>query len=136
MPTENQLLRDQIVAQALFLKEGVQSVDEFRRFVESALTQPTQPAEGGEQISPEMLAAGRKAIHDTHGASSAGIARCVYEAMRSVSLRTAQPASQASEDHQISLVDDLSNFIRTIDGRNQMGAGALAEKIVEWMNSR
>jgi len=29
--------------------------------------------------------------------------------------------------------DALSNFIRSIDGNNTMGAGALAEKIVEWV---
>lgn len=30
-------------------------------------------------------------------------------------------------------VDDLAQYIRQIDGRNNMGAGALAERIVEWL---
>ena len=30
-------------------------------------------------------------------------------------------------------VDTLSNFIRFIDGSNTMGAGVLAEKILDWM---
>ena len=30
-------------------------------------------------------------------------------------------------------VDQLAQFIRKVDGRNEMGAGALAEKIVEWL---
>lgn len=30
-------------------------------------------------------------------------------------------------------VDDLANFIRTIDGKNELGAGELAEKICEWL---
>jgi hypothetical protein len=29
--------------------------------------------------------------------------------------------------------DDLSNFIRSVDGNNSMGAGVLAEKICEWL---
>jgi hypothetical protein len=32
-------------------------------------------------------------------------------------------------------VDDLSNFIRGIDGSNKMGAGALAERICDWIAS-
>ena len=30
-------------------------------------------------------------------------------------------------------VDDLAQFIRTVNGDNKMGAGMLAEKIIEWM---
>ena len=30
-------------------------------------------------------------------------------------------------------IDALSNFIRQIDGNNQLGAGALAEKIAEYL---
>jgi hypothetical protein len=30
-------------------------------------------------------------------------------------------------------VDDLSNFIRGIDGSNKMGAGDLAERICDWL---
>jgi hypothetical protein len=29
--------------------------------------------------------------------------------------------------------DDLSNFIRSVDGNNSMGAGVLAEKICGWL---
>jgi hypothetical protein len=32
-------------------------------------------------------------------------------------------------------VDDLSNFIRGIDGSNKMSAGALAERICDWLAS-
>lgn len=44
-------------------------------------------------------------------------------------LNAAPPAPQAD-------IDRLSNFIRCIDGNNSMGAGALAEKIIEWMTTR
>lgn len=57
---------------------------------------PATPEPVGEQITSEMLAAGRKAIHETLGASSAGIARCVYESMR---------AAQATPE----LVGDVRN---------------------------
>lgn len=32
--------------------------------------------------------------------------------------------------------DELAQFIRQVDGDNRMGAGALAERIVEWFGSR
>ena len=32
--------------------------------------------------------------------------------------------------------NELSNFIREIDGNNSMGAGALAENIVEWIGKQ
>lgn len=33
-------------------------------------------------------------------------------------------------------IDELAQFIRQIDGAHTMGAGALAERIVEWQASR
>lgn len=33
-------------------------------------------------------------------------------------------------------VDDLAQFIRSIDGKNDLGAGALAERIVEWLSAQ
>lgn len=36
----------------------------------------------------------------------------------------------------VSDVDDLAQFIRQIDGQNSMGAGALAERICEWLALR
>ena len=39
----------------------------------------------------------------------------------------AQPAPSAPD------VDALAQFIREIDGKHQLGAGALAERIVEWL---
>ena len=39
----------------------------------------------------------------------------------------AQPAPNAPD------VDALAQFIREIDGKHQLGAGALAERIVEWL---
>lgn len=33
-------------------------------------------------------------------------------------------------------VDELSNFIRRVDGNHDMGAGALAEKICEWLRAQ
>jgi hypothetical protein len=38
-----------------------------------------------------------------------------------------QPTSAAAD------VDALAQFIRSIDGRNSMGAGVLAEHICEWL---
>ena len=39
----------------------------------------------------------------------------------------AQPAPSVPD------VDALAQFIREIDGKHQLGAGALAERIVEWL---
>lgn len=33
-------------------------------------------------------------------------------------------------------IDELAQFIRGIDGKHNMGAGALAEKIIEWQATR
>lgn len=53
-----------------------------------------------------------------------GIARAMLAAR---SLDTATPKWD---------VDDLSNFIRQIDGNNKMGAGMLAENIFGWLRSQ
>lgn len=42
----------------------------------------------------------------------------------------AQPAPSAPD------VDALAQFIRSIDGKNDLGAGALAERIVEWLSAQ
>lgn len=47
--------------------------------------------------------------------------------------QAAQQAAQAPEGPD---VDDLAQFIRQIDGNHTMGAGALAERIVEWLAAR
>lgn len=39
----------------------------------------------------------------------------------------AQPAPSVPD------VDALAQFIREVDGKHQLGAGALAERIVEWL---
>jgi hypothetical protein len=53
------------------------------------------------------------------------------EECRQIKIALAQPiASGLVPD-----VDDLSNFIRGIDGSKKMGAGALAERIYDWLAS-
>lgn len=44
-------------------------------------------------------------------------------------------AAQQKESVDID-ADQLSNFIRKIDGNNSMGAGALAEHIVGWLKTK
>lgn len=41
-----------------------------------------------------------------------------------------------TDNDSVRAVDELAQFIRQIDGNHTMGAGALAERIVEWQASR
>lgn len=42
----------------------------------------------------------------------------------------------APTDKEVVDIDDLANFIRKVDGNNDVGAGALAEQIVAYLNTR
>lgn len=46
-----------------------------------------------------------------------------------------QRAQQPSAGVVMPDVDDLANFIRYTDGGHKMGAGALAERIVDWLSA-
>lgn len=50
-------------------------------------------------------------------------------------LRDRLAAVEADRDQRVPDVDALSNFIREIDGAHRFGAGALAERICEWLAS-
>lgn len=48
-------------------------------------------------------------------------------------LLDSMPNSLSEKQPSAGVVDELSNFIRSIDGDNRMGAGVLAERICEWL---
>jgi hypothetical protein len=76
-------------------------------------------------VDRELLELAAKAIEKHHSS----LAWPFAEELRNI--LSAQPAVSGL----VPDVDDLSNFIRGIDGSNKMGAGALAERICDWIAS-
>lgn len=58
----------------------------------------------------------------------------LYQELRSLGYTTSGQTFEVLEAFEKYLdADKLSNFIREIDGNNKLGAGHLAEKIVEFL---
>ena len=62
-----------------------------------------------------------------HNGESAGLYNILEHGALLYALPGAQPAPSVPD------VDALAQFIREIDGAHQLGAGVLAERIVEWL---
>lgn len=60
----------------------------------------------------------------------------LYQQIRNMGYTTSRQTFEIVEAFENSLdVDKLANFIRSVDGNNTMGAGQLAEKIIEFITS-
>lgn len=96
-----------------------------------ALIPPESAAGAAADYSPEkMLDALERIKNDIRLDDPLGHYDLVCEALKRRSVSPAKMASSFTVDR-----DKLSNFIRTIDGANTMGAGILAEKIADWISS-
>ena len=82
---------------------------------------------GGMLIRREGLLNWRCPLCKAEGQSPEVMRACPECGSKEATLSGAQPAPSVPD------VDALAQFIREIDGKHQLGAGALAERIVEWL---
>ena len=81
----------------------------------------------GTLVRREGLLSWRCPLCKAEGQSPGVMRTCPECGSKEATLPGAQPAPSVPD------VDALAQFIREIDGAHQLGAGVLAERIVEWL---